>query len=602
LVNNQAEISAGPFRTYLVAPSGGVIPLDRQTPAGLAWMDWQPPDGKQPVTVDPEGQPAIGAFRWLPGKQAGVLVAAPRTELVARTEQLSNLLWAGLFLLALLGVIGLWRLGSRISEGLEELQQAARRAPQTDISLDAALAGPQELSEVAQAFQKMAQRVAHMQDNLMEQVRARTAALEASEERYRLLAELSPIPIGLHDQDNVLYANGAAVRLLRAPSAADLIGRPLDDLLHPEEIERARQILACLLERRPPPEPGRYRMRRWDGTEFLAELTVAPLHTEPTPLFQVILRPISGDQASAAIQQVFSRLAQNILADRTLEEQIWDLYEGCRRILPLDTFYLAIVDQENQTYTTPLFIQRGENLGAFTRPLDAESLTAYVVRTRQPLLIRDSSDPDQLPATPQRIAFPPEKLCYMAVPLLHGEEVLGVLSAQNFTVNAYGEEDVALLAQLGNQIALALVHARQMQAIRTQSMRMQRILDTAPGGLLMLDGAHRVVLANPDAWKLLERLGAFTEEGRLTHLAGQSIEELLPQATATGAPITLEQQEPAHLVVEVASRPLSLLNGDEGWVVSLHDVTRLWEQERRLQRQERLATVGQLAAGMAHDF
>jgi len=53
---------------------------------------------------------------------------------------------------------------------------------------------------------------------------------------------------------------------------------------------------------------------------------------------------------------------------------------------------------------------------------------------------------------------------------------------------------------------------------------------------------------------------------------------------------------------EVIARPMENGHESEDWVLVINDVTREREVRERLERQERLAAVGQLAAGIAHDF
>ena len=65
------------------------------------------------------------------------------------------------------------------------------------------------------------------------QVLANAALLE-SETSYRMLVELSPEPIGVHRDGQVIYVNPAAVRMLQAGSAHELIGRSMFDLVLPE--------------------------------------------------------------------------------------------------------------------------------------------------------------------------------------------------------------------------------------------------------------------------------------------------------------------------------------------------------------------------------
>ena len=59
------------------------------------------------------------------------------------------------------------------------------------------------------------------------------AAMRESETRYRALVEWSPEAMLVHGGGKVIYANPAAVKLLCARAAAELLGKPFLDLLHP---------------------------------------------------------------------------------------------------------------------------------------------------------------------------------------------------------------------------------------------------------------------------------------------------------------------------------------------------------------------------------
>ena len=58
-------------------------------------------------------------------------------------------------------------------------------------------------------------------------------AMRESEARYRALVEWSPEAMLVHAAGRVIYANPAAVKILRARAAADLLGKPFLDLIHP---------------------------------------------------------------------------------------------------------------------------------------------------------------------------------------------------------------------------------------------------------------------------------------------------------------------------------------------------------------------------------
>src|SRR5512147_2507706 len=71
--------------------------------------------------------------------------------------------------------------------------------------------------------------------------------LEASQERYRGLVELSPEAIVEHCDGTIVFANEAACRLLRVPSARALVGKPVMGFIqvqdHPRPVERFKRVL-----------------------------------------------------------------------------------------------------------------------------------------------------------------------------------------------------------------------------------------------------------------------------------------------------------------------------------------------------------------------
>ena len=70
--------------------------------------------------------------------------------------------------------------------------------------------------------------------------------LKESEERYRLLVELSPYAIVVHAGGKVLYANRAGARLMGGDSVEEFLGKSVMDFIHPEFAEKAGSRLKAL--------------------------------------------------------------------------------------------------------------------------------------------------------------------------------------------------------------------------------------------------------------------------------------------------------------------------------------------------------------------
>jgi diguanylate cyclase (GGDEF)-like protein/PAS domain S-box-containing protein len=124
--------------------------------------------------------------------------------------------------------------------------------------------------------------------------RARASrALRESEERYQRLVELSPDAILVHVGGEIVFVNGAGVKLLGAASAEQINGRHIKEFVRHERQDAARGRIyeaagdardAAFLEGK---------LVRWDGTEVCVEAAAVPFVYEDRPAVQVVARDIS---------------------------------------------------------------------------------------------------------------------------------------------------------------------------------------------------------------------------------------------------------------------------------------------------------------------
>lgn len=141
---------------------------------------------------------------------------------------------------------------------------------------------------------------------------------------------------------------------------------------------------------------------------------------------------------------------------------------------------------------------------------------------------------------------------------------------------------------------------RASDELRSSETRFARLLDSAPDGVLMLQ-QHRVLSANPAAAKLF---GA----SKPVNLLGRDLRELLSESTRSNI-LTLGEQPttaisvttPAGVELEVSAVALDY---EEQRVVLafVRDVSERNLMQNRLMQAERLAAVGMLAAGVAHEI
>jgi two-component system sensor histidine kinase HydH len=130
------------------------------------------------------------------------------------------------------------------------------------------------------------------------------------------------------------------------------------------------------------------------------------------------------------------------------------------------------------------------------------------------------------------------------------------------------------------------------------------LMDDAESGVLLLDAEHRVADANPAALKLLgitrERARAAEASALLrTGVAGEDLARDVFAASRLEREAVLHTPGAGDVPVLLAATRI----GRPPWVlVSLRDLTSMRRMQQELRRHERLATLGQLSAGVAHEI
>ncbi|TWF95407.1 sensor domain-containing protein [Saccharopolyspora dendranthemae] len=130
--------------------------------------------------------------------------------------------------------------------------------------------------------------------------------------RYRLLVELSPDAICVHQDGVIRYANPAMTTVLGAESSAQLLGRPLTDFVAPDSIPQMRERIAALATSGAATPRARAELRSLDGTMVPVELVAVRITWEGHPAVQVIGRDITRDRAAEATLRYQAALVDHV--------------------------------------------------------------------------------------------------------------------------------------------------------------------------------------------------------------------------------------------------------------------------------------------------
>jgi hypothetical protein len=204
------------------------------------------------------------------------------------------------------------------------------------------------------------------------------------------------------------------------------------------------------------------------------------------------------------------------------------------------------------------------------------------------------------------------------VPCVSKEGTIAVMAlGRKASAEPLSSEDMGLLSAVAAQAATALENGRLYRQLRTKADEVDRmrqfsenILESLNDGLAVLDRNGRVVRWN----RRLEELYGVRHElavGRpLDQLFDAPVVEMFrasavesPEgATYYRVPLTTRHETARRLLVNVAATPLrDAHEAITGTIVIMEDISTRVQLEEQLQISEKIASIGLLAAGVAHE-
>src|SRR3989475_3371611 len=196
------------------------------------------------------------------------------------------------------------------------------------------------------------------------------------------------------------------------------------------------------------------------------------------------------DSLAATEQQLRARLELAtrlgaLAADaRDLAELFRALYDETARIMDATVFLFALYDEASATVQVVRQMDRGVEHSGGTFPL-GKGFTSEVIRTGAPMLVRRWSA--EGPAVHLIYGTEAGELVTpqsgVVVPILSGDRVLGVLSAQSYRPEAYEDADLLSLGAIAVQAGIVIERGCATEQMGPEHERHPLQLGTGPATL-----------------------------------------------------------------------------------------------------------------------
>jgi PAS domain S-box-containing protein len=367
------------------------------------------------------------------------------------------------------------------------------------------------------------------------------------------------------------------------------------------------------------------------GYLLLGRIGDRPYQAEAEKLVSIVSSHAAAVLRSAAVyehsieQRVLElsalyEISKKVRSARSMRDAFNAIIDIVRSVVHCDAAYIYVVEPEFGEIRVQAW-HADAPPDTKTEELEtSETIAAWVGRERKALLTADVTSDPRFPSA----KFGPSVRSLMVIPIVLADETLGVLQVQSTARNMYSEDNVKMLSLIATQAAALY---REMQSLRELTTYTENIVHSIAAGVVTLDAAGRIVTFNQAAERIL-RLDSRSVTGmrfdemvpllmadtqdeadtmklvEMAHQTGNTVQRhrlRYYSSSRSGEGVAVETGD--EVIVNGSASPLRSERGDDlGVVLVFEDITKEQEMEDELQRISRLAEIGQLAAGIAHEL
>ncbi len=391
---------------------------------------------------------------------------------------------------------------------------------------------------------------------------------------------------------------GRSARSIADLEVAEVLGRDYFERELRRQLERALAGDQVRFETR----------RRVGGQECWLEAVYSPCRDDAGTVraLAVCLRDITEERQAAAEREALLAATRELVRGRDFETTASEVFDRCRALVGANTGCVTLLSTGG-TYNEVLFLESGDLVCTVDpgTPMPVRGLRAEAYRAGHPVIDNDfAHGPHWPPLPPGHVRLDN----VMFAPLRLDGENLGLLELANKS-GGFNQRDARLCEAFGELVSIALRDQRRSRALRRSEEQLRRVVESTTDGIVELDTtSYEILLANPAMCELVGYAGG--------ELVGHSVFELCePEARSEVEQVLARQRPGAREVIGgvtvrrkdgstfSADIGLTLVDGQPATILaSLRDVTEQRRMQANLAQSDRLASMGLLAAGVAHEI
>jgi len=270
-----------------------------------------------------------------------------------------------------------------------------------------------------------------------------------------------------------------------------------------------------------------------------------------------------------------------------------------------DRVFILLPDKHGFAQQYPV-VQLGARLGRLELSRDQATI-AQLEAGREPIVLDELHRARPTPQLERVMRQLDSLQIAVAIGIFSRDHLAGVmLLGPRVSGRIYGSEEQSALQVLCGQLAVAIENARLFTEVQNAKIYNETLLENLTTGVIAAGLDERITVFNNEAGQITELNPREIEDQPLDRLPAP-LRDTLRETLRTG-----QSQDNGELVLRPDDRSVvvrtssSIFHGQSGEMLGalmvLTDITALKRLELQIRRSDRLASLGTLSAGMAHEI
>jgi len=230
---------------------------------------------------------------------------------------------------------------------------------------------------------------------------------------------------------------------------------------------------------------------------------------EKARLFDETQRLLKETEQRNAELALINGVQQGLASKLEIQAIINLVGDKIREVFDTQTTYIALHDKASKTFHIPYYLHQGNRVNVEGVYPSDKGPTGHIIQKRETLWFNEDATRRVVELGSVSVADDDNPRSWLGVPMIAGDEVVGVISLQNIErEHAYAQSDVNLLKTIASSLAVALQNAQLFD----ETSRLLAETEVRNSELAAISTVSQALVAESELDSMIQLIGGQTRE------------------------------------------------------------------------------------------